>query len=118
MNWIFLLYIKKIDKNKVLFKILFTDITLSSIFQKIEEIIDISSYNIELENKITTIFNNKVALKEKIYVVYNDKEELDFLKTHMPIVSSRINDELNLKSFFIISSNIIEKNFENLLKHW
>jgi hypothetical protein len=118
MNWVFLLYVKKIDKNKALFKILFTDITLSSIFEKIEEIIDISSYNIELENKIITIFNNKVALKEKIYVIYNDKEEFDFLKTHMPIVSSRIYDEINLKSFFIISSNIIEKNFENLLKHW
>jgi DNA-binding MltR family transcriptional regulator len=119
MNWVLLLRIKKVNKDTVFFKIVFTDITLSSPFKKIEEVLNISSNNkSEIENKITSMLNHKVALKEHIYIVYDDEEEYDFIKQHMPSISNRMSDEINLKSFFIITSHIITDGLKNLLKHW
>ena len=66
MNWIILLSIKEIkdvlylDGKVVSLKLLFTDITLSSPFQKIEENIDISKIN-EIEQKI--VDTNRLILK-------------------------------------------------------
>lgn len=120
MNWILLLRIRKVNSDTFLFKILFTDITLSSNFEKIELVLDTYSNDMktEIEKKIINMLNHKVAIKENLYIVYDDKEEYDFIKTHMPNIFNRISDEINLKSFFIITSHIITDGLRNLLKQW
>ena len=123
MNWIILLSIKEIkdvlylDGKVVSLKLLFTDITLSSPFQKIEENIDISKIN-EIEQKITILLNYKVALKDNIYIVLEDSNVKEYLKKFMPNIWNRISDEIELKSFFLIISNIYKDRYECLLQNW
>lgn len=131
MNWIILLSIKEIKKDIVSLKLLFTDITLSSAFQKIEENIDISKIN-QIEKKIMNVLNYKVALKDNIYLLLeNDTGEVitsldgnvpfqqkEYFKKNMPNIWNRISDEIELKSFFLIISNIYNDRFKCLLENW
>ena len=65
----------------------FTDISLSIPFTKIEKILPSQSVNVEMyseiEKQIIIMLNNKVAIKDNLYIVYDEKEEYDFLKNHV-----------------------------------
>ena len=121
MNWIILLSIKEKEKEKekdtISLKLLFTDITLSSSFQKIEENINILDFN-QIEKKITNLLNYKVALKDNIYIVLEDNNFKEYLKKYMPNIWNRISDEIDFKSFSLIISNIYKDRYECLLQHW
>jgi hypothetical protein len=118
MNWILLLRIKKVNNDSVFFKIFFTDISLSIPFTKIEKVLDNVEMYSEIEKQIITMLNNKVALKDNLYIIYDEKEEYDFLKNHMPNIANRISESINLKSFLLTSLHLNTKNYNNFLEYW
>ena len=100
----------------------FTDISLSIPFTKIEKILPSQSVNVEMyseiEKQIIIMLNNKVAIKDNLYIVYDEKEEYDFLKNHMPNIVNRTSDNINLKSFLLISLHLNKENYKNFLEYW
>lgn len=119
MDWIILLRVTKVNNSTIIFKLFFTDISLSVPFIKIENTFEFNSQKYsEIEKQIITMLNNKVALKDDIYIVYDDHKEYDFFKNHMPNIEKRISDTLNLKTFLLTSSNLNKKNYKDFLKYW
>jgi hypothetical protein len=118
MNWVLLLRIVKANNDTILFKIFFTDISLSIPFVKIEKVLQNMEIYSEMEKQIITMLNSKVALKDDIYIIYDEKEEYDFLKNHMPNIANRISESINLKSFLLTSLHLNTKNYNNFLEYW
>jgi hypothetical protein len=118
MNWVLLLRITKANNDTILFKMFFTDISLSIPFIKIERVLDNVEIYSEIEKQIITMLNNKVALKDDIYIIYDEKQEYDFLKNHMPNIANRISETINLKSFLLISLHLNKENYKNFLEYW
>jgi len=114
-----LLRVTKVNNSIIIFKLFFTDISLSVPFIKVENTFECNSEIFsEIEKQIITMLNSKVALKDDIYIVYDDEKEYDFFKNHMPNIEKRINDTLNLKTFLLTLSNLNKENYKNFLKYW
>lgn len=76
MNWVLLSRITKANNDTILFKLFFTDISLSIPFVKIEKVLGNVEIYPEIEKQIITILNSKVALKDNIYIVYDEKKNM------------------------------------------
>jgi hypothetical protein len=112
MKWLFFIKtIKTKDKKKEMINMVLTNVNL--------EKIEIKKYNLDLESianielDILQCFNNNIAMKDKVYIVCDkkDDDEYNFIKKNMIKINKRITDIIDYNSFKII----FEEN-DNMIK--
>jgi len=112
MKWLFFIKtIKTKDKKKEMISMVLTNVNL--------EKIEIKRYSLELESikdielDILQCFNNNIAMKDKVYIVCDKKQddEYNFIKKNMTKINMRIMDIIDYNSF-----KIIFEDHDNMIK--
>ena len=114
MKWLFFIKVhmcKSKDKKKEMISMVLTNVNL--------EKIEIKRYSLELESikdielNILQCFNNNIAMKDRVYIVCDKKEdnEYNFIKKNMTKINMRIMDIIDYNSF-----KIIFEDHDNMIK--
>ena len=119
MEWILIFKKQIIEDNKLKITFLFSDILLNKTIIKVENTIDLNINNenllSEIETHVINILNYNVAIKDPVYIIISHDDDFYFLQTCTKNIIKRVNDKLDFKTFYILTSTFNKQNLKKLI---
>jgi len=119
MEWILIFKKQIIEENKLKITFLFSDILLNKTIIKVENTIDLNINNenllSEIETHVINILNYNVAIKDPVYIIISHDDDFYFLQTCTKNIIKRVNDKLDFKTFYILTSTFNKQNLKKLI---